>query len=45
MLTLHDFGFEISGTPQVPPPITRQTTLSDYGVLFSNPNLITLRDF
>ena len=45
MITLHDFGFDISGTPHVPPPLTRQTTLSDYGAFFLNSNLITLRDF
>ena len=45
MITLQDFGFDISGTPHVSPPLTRQTTLSDYGAFFLNSNLITLSDF
>ncbi len=45
MLTLRDFGFEISGTPQIPPPIYRQTKLSEFSELFPSPNWVTLQEF
>lgn len=45
MLTLHDFGFDIAGTPEVERPVSRQMTLTEFGTLFiTSPNL-TLEDF
>jgi len=45
MINLHDFGFEISGTPSIEPLVFKQTTLIDFGVTFISPNLTTLQDF
>ena len=45
MLTLQDFGFEISGTPEISIPIYRQTKLSEFSELFSSPNWVTLKEF
>ena len=45
MLTLHDFGFDIAGTPEVERPISRQMTLTEFGKIFITPLDLTLEDF
>ena len=45
MLTLHDFGFDIAGTPEVERPVSRQMTLTEFGTLFISPHTFTLEDF
>mgnify|MGYP003627791396 CR=1 FL=1 len=45
MITLSDFGFEISGTPHIPHPIYRQTKLSEFSELFTSHNWVTLKEF
>ena len=45
MLTLHDFGFDIAGTPEVERPVSRQMTLTEFGTVFISPHTLTLEDF